>query len=210
MRYGLGIDTGGTYTDAVIFDFENEKVISTAKSITVKENLTIGINSAIEQLLPEVLDLVKLVSLSTTLATNACVEGKGSRAKLVMIGCNEEIAVRYGREYGLPETKEIIFLIGGHNQEGEIINEPDWDFLKRKVDECIHKTDTFAVVELWGIKNANFEIKAKEMIVDWTNMQVVCGHELTGEINSLKRAASALLNAQLIPIINDLCFYYFI
>lgn len=203
MKYGLGIDTGGTYTDAVIFDFENEKVICTAKSITVKEDLTIGINGAIEQLLPEALDMVKLVSLSTTLATNACVEGKGSRAKLIMIGCDEEIAARYGRKYGLPETKEIIFLSGGHNQEGEIINEPDWDFLKIKVGECIHKTDAFAVVELWGMRNAGFEKKAKEMIADWTGRQVVCGHELTGEINSLKRSASALLNAQLIPIIND-------
>ena len=203
MRYGLGIDTGGTYTDAVVFDFENEKVIGTAKSITVKEDLTTGINGAIEQLPPEVFDMVKLVSLSTTLATNACVEGKGSRAKLVMIGCYEKIAARYGKEYGLPETKEIIFLGGGHNQQGKILNEPDWNFLKARVNECKHETDAFAVVELWGIRNAGFEKKAKEMIADWTGMQVVCGHELTGEINSLKRAASALLNAQLIPIINE-------
>lgn len=199
----MGIDTGGTYTDAVIFDFENKKVISTAKSITVKEDLTIGINGAIELLPLEVLDRVKLVSLSTTLATNACVEGKGSRAKLVLIGCDEDIAAKYGRGYGLPETKEMIFVSGGHSQQGEIVNEPDWDFLKTKVDECLYKTDAFAVVELWGIRNANFEKKAKEMIVDRTGMQVVCGHELTGELNSLKRAASALLNAQLIPIIND-------
>lgn len=198
----MGIDTGGTYTDAVIFDFENEKTISMAKAITVKEDLTVGINNALNQLLPEMLDEVKLVSLSTTLATNACVEGKGSRAKLVLIGCNEEIAAKYGREYGLPETQEIIFLNGGHNQQGEIINEPDWDFLKSKVDECRYEIDAFAVVELWGIRNAGFEKKAKELIVDWTSMQVVCGHELTGEINSLKRAASALLNAQLIPLIN--------
>lgn len=203
MRYGLGIDTGGTYTDAVIFDFESKKVINTAKSITVKEDLTIGINASIKQLPPEILSIVGLVSLSTTLATNACVEGKGSRAKLVLIGCDEGIAAKYGREYGLPETKEMIFLSGGHNQQGQMVNEPDWDFLKTEIGKCSNNTDAFAVIELWGVRNAGFEKKAKEMITSWTGKQVVCGHELTNELNSLKRAASALLNAQLIPVIND-------
>lgn len=203
MKYGLGIDTGGTYTDAVIYDFENDKILSTAKSITVKEDLTIGINGVLDQLPPNILVMVKLVSLSTTLATNACVEGKGNRAKLVLIGCNEEIAARYGKEYGLPEKKDIIFLDGGHNQQGKIVDEPDWDFLKAKVLESKHETDAFAVVELWGTRNADFEKKAKKLIIDWTGMQVVCGYELNGEANSLKRAASTLLNAQLIPTIND-------
>jgi N-methylhydantoinase A/oxoprolinase/acetone carboxylase beta subunit len=203
MRYGLGIDTGGTYTDAVIFDFKTETVAAAAKSVTVKEDLTVGISGAIEGLPVELLDMVKLISLSTTLATNACVEGKGSRAKLVMIGCDEEIADRYGREYGLPATKDIIFLGGGHDQQGEIKEEPNWDYLKERVEECRREVDAFAVVELWGIRNPDFEKKAKSLVSAWTGMQTVCGHELTGEVNSLKRAASALLNAQLIPIINE-------
>ena len=203
MKYGLGIDTGGTYTDAAIYDFEEKKIISTAKSITVKENLTIGINGAIGQFSAETLDGVKLVSLSTTLATNACVEGKGSRAKLIMIGCDPKTVAKYGHEYGLPAAADIILLGGGHNQKGEIIGEPDWDFLKANVDEIARKIDAFAVVEIWGTRNSDFEKKARDMIVSWTGLQVICGHELSGELNSLKRAASALLNAQLIPIIND-------
>lgn len=70
MQYGLGIDTGGTYTDAVIFDFENNKVISTAKSITVKEDLTIGINGALSQIPQEMITAIMLVSLSTIKAQN--------------------------------------------------------------------------------------------------------------------------------------------
>ncbi|AET69843.1 N-methylhydantoinase A/acetone carboxylase, beta subunit [Desulfosporosinus orientis DSM 765] len=203
MQYGLGIDTGGTYTDAVIFDFENNKVISTAKSITVKEDLTIGINGALSQIPQEMITAIMLVSLSTTLATNACIEGKGCRAKLVLIGFDEDIVAKYGHEYGLPEKAEIIFLSGGSNQQGEITYEPDWDFLKTKVENCNYIIDTFAVVELWGVRNSNVEKKAKALLNDWTGKQVVCGHELTDELNSLKRAASALINVQLIPIIND-------
>jgi N-methylhydantoinase A/oxoprolinase/acetone carboxylase beta subunit len=98
MKYGLGIDTGGTYTDAVIYEFENHTLLAAAKSVTVKEDLTIGINSTLELLPQDMLGKVKLVSLSTTLATNACVEGKGSRAKLILIGCDSDIVGKYGGE----------------------------------------------------------------------------------------------------------------
>lgn len=203
MRYGLGIDTGGTYTDAVIYDFENGLIKATAKSVTIKEDLTIGINSTLDLLSQDMLKEVGLVSLSTTLATNACVEGKGSRAKLILLGCDADIVGKHGRECGLPDAREIIFLQGGHNQQGEAVSEPDVDYLKAELDKCMRNTDAFAVVELWGIKNPDFEKLIKEFITGYTGKLTICGHELTGEVNSLKRAASALLNAQLIPLINE-------
>jgi len=203
LDYGLGIDTGGTYTDAVIYDFKSNSILSCAKSITIKENLTLGINNSLMQLPQELLKKVKFVSISTTLATNACVEGKGGRAVLVLIGCDRDIVRVHGTKYGLPPVEEIIFVDGGHNQQGEVSSEPDWHCFRQKVEEFRNKADSFAVVELWGIRNPDYERKAKQLIMEWTGMPVVCGHELTAEINSLKRAASALLNAQLLPLIND-------
>ncbi|MGI6778184.1 MAG: hydantoinase/oxoprolinase family protein [Acetivibrionales bacterium] len=203
MKYGLGIDTGGTYTDAVIFDFETKAIISSAKSVTIKEDLTLGINNALQQLPVDKLSEVMLVSLSTTLATNACVEGKGSRAVLILIGCDRDIVEEYGVKYGLPDSDRIIFLDGGHDQEGHVKNEPDWNYLKRRISEFEKTADAFAVVELWGIRNIDYERKSKDFISEWTGKPVVCGHDLTDEVNSLKRAASALLNAQLIPLVND-------
>lgn len=203
MKYGLGIDTGGTYTDAVIYDFDGRAIISTAKSITVKEDLTVGINGAIDLLPSECLEQVRLVSLSTTLATNACVEGKGSRAKLILIGCDPKTVAKYGHEYGLPDAREIIILDGGHDQKGDVIAEPDWNLLKTRINACRHDIDAYAVVEMWGMRNGDFERKTRDLLTEWTGQQVICGQALTGELNSLKRAASALLNAQLIPIIDD-------
>lgn len=202
MKYGLGIDTGGTYTDAVIYDFGSSKILVSAKSATIKENLSIGINNVLGQLPKEMLQEISFVSLSTTLATNACVEGKGGRAVLIMLGCSRDVVERYGREYGLPPAGDIIFLDGGHNQQGDVKTEPDWSILKEKVMACKDSTDSFGVVELWGIRNPEHEQKAKELIMEWTGMPVVCGHELTPELNSLKRAVSVLLNAQLIFLIN--------
>lgn len=83
---GIGIDTGGTYTDAVVYDFETKEVLCSGKSLTTKRDLTIGIRNALDVLSEESMKRAEFISLSTTLATNACVEGIGGRVKLVFIG----------------------------------------------------------------------------------------------------------------------------
>lgn len=203
MKYGLGIDTGGTYTDAVIFDFDENRILCTGKSLTVKEDLATGIRNVLDKLPKEYFSDLKLVSLSTTLATNACVEGKGARVALVFMGCDENTVAQYGREYGLDEAEVMIFIEGGHNLQGEVVKVPDWTILKEKVQSQASKVDSFVVTQMWGTRNPEFEIMAKELIGQWTGKPVLCAHELIGELNFLKRAATALLNARLIPIINE-------
>ena len=203
MTLGLGIDTGGTYTDAVIYDFTNKEILDSSKSITMKENLIECIGNTLNGLKTEFLSKVKAVSLSTTLATNACIEGKGGRAKLILIGCDKSVAGSYGSEYGLPSAKDIIFLDGGHDMKGNVVKEPDWTLLKQQIDLIGDSVDSYAVVEIWGMNNCDFEKHVKSLIVEMTGKKVICGHELTAKINLLKRAASALLNAQLIPLIEE-------
>ena len=65
MSILLGIDTGGTYTDAVLFD-EEHGVMDSAKSLTTKHDLSIGVGKAIEAVLPTDSSLIRLVSISTT------------------------------------------------------------------------------------------------------------------------------------------------
>src|SRR4030043_520170 len=72
----LGIDTGGTYTDAVLLDDECG-VIGKAKALTTKYDLSVGIRGAMEAVLSNPPPDIRAVSLSTTLATNAIVEGQG-------------------------------------------------------------------------------------------------------------------------------------
>ena len=83
MHLAIGIDTGGTFTDGVIVDLDTGSVICKAKALTTREDLKICIGEAFcgldQALFPE----IKLVSLSTTLATNSIVEGKGSRVGLL-------------------------------------------------------------------------------------------------------------------------------
>ena len=88
----LGIDTGGTYTDAVLFDEESGTVVAAAKALTTRHDLAIGIADAVGSVLDgSNVDAasIALVSLSTTLATNALVEGQGGRVALVLVGFDD-------------------------------------------------------------------------------------------------------------------------
>ena len=80
MKLGLGIDTGGTYTDAVIYDFDGGSALAWGKAPTTRENLADGIAAAMDTLPGDLIRQVGRVALSTTLATNACVEGRGGRS----------------------------------------------------------------------------------------------------------------------------------
>ena len=85
MKTGLGVDAGGTYTDAVIFDFEKNITVCKAKSLTTRWDFTVGISKALEQLDQDLLRKIELVSLSTTLATNAIVENEGQKVGLILM-----------------------------------------------------------------------------------------------------------------------------
>ncbi len=103
----LGIDTGGTYTDAVLWSEAggaNGKVLAKAKALTTRHDLAVGISGAVDAVLEKAGTdpaAIKLVSMSTTLATNALVEGQGGRVALVMIGFSEGDLARDGLKAAL-------------------------------------------------------------------------------------------------------------
>ena len=94
-RVMLGIDTGGTYTDAVLVssDVVSSVVVASSKSLTTRTDLSVGIGRAIDAVMADA-DVaagdIELVSLSTTLATNALVEGRGGRVALVGLSLDPE------------------------------------------------------------------------------------------------------------------------
>jgi N-methylhydantoinase A/oxoprolinase/acetone carboxylase beta subunit len=85
--YGIGIDTGGTYTDAVLFDLREHQVISVSKRPTIHHRLELSIVQALDDIFPVAkAEAVRKIAFSTTLATNAIVEGRMSRVGLIVIG----------------------------------------------------------------------------------------------------------------------------
>ena len=82
---GLGIDAGGTYTDAVIYDLGEKRLLAKSKALTTYHNLVEGIRNALSQLPTAQLSAVQVTSLSTTLATNSIVEGRGHKVGLIAL-----------------------------------------------------------------------------------------------------------------------------
>src|ERR1700688_4135778 len=96
----LGLDTGGTFTDAVLL-VDGRRVIASAKALTTPWNLAVGIGKAIRPvlaLLPAGASRgdVSLVSVSTTLATNAVVENRFSPVCTLLIGFDDAMVERSG------------------------------------------------------------------------------------------------------------------
>ena len=91
----LGLDTGGTHTDAVVYDPRPGRVLATAKALTTHHDLSIGLIGALRAISglkwPGGLAAIGRVNLSTTLATNAVAEGLGGRIGLVLIGCQNAV-----------------------------------------------------------------------------------------------------------------------
>ncbi|MEY3446126.1 MAG: hypothetical protein RIR45_881, partial [Pseudomonadota bacterium] len=105
--YLIGVDTGGTYTDAAIIEAKGHRVIASAKAITTKGDLAIGVTEAITRAiaqLPQGLrpQDISMVSVSTTLATNAVVEGHGSAVGVVLVGFDAAMVERTGIAKAFP------------------------------------------------------------------------------------------------------------
>ena len=204
MKTGIGIDTGGTYTDAVIFDFDNKTILGAAKALTTKEDLSIGIMEALDKLTKDLVSAAETVSLSTTLATNACVEDRGGKAKLIFFGGDKRVIEKYGHEYGLPPEKEIYIQKSYTKFSGEKERDPDWDLYSSALDDGFGDYEGVGIIEIYAMRNsAVVEKKAKELFQKKHDIPVVCGHELTNELNCLQRGASLLLNARLFPVIQE-------
>lgn len=195
-KLGLGIDAGGTYTDAVIYNFSDGKVLSKGKGLTTKWDYTIGIEDAIAQLDAELLKKADVVSVSTTLATNAIVEGYGQKVGLLLMpsGIYDPEKI---------DSEPVQVIAGGMTISGaetESVNPEE----VRKVSRRMAEKDgvkAFAVSGYAGSVNPRHELAVKEIIFKETGLHVCCGHELSDLLNFYVRANTAVLNSRIISLL---------
>ena len=205
MRIGIGIDTGGTCTDAVAFDLDGRAVLAKGKALTTHSRLQTGICAALDTLPQEMIRQAEIVSLSTTLATNACLEGKGSRCRLVIFGLTDELVRRFriDENYGIPLDRVLCIDTKG-SADGLRIDVPDWDDVLARHGSWLRDADVLACSELYSANNgAPAEKGFSALTMDRLGIQTVCASEITSELNVIARGATAMLNARLLPIIND-------
>lgn len=202
MAYQLGLDTGGTYTDAVLID-DNQTVVASAKSLTTHEDLIQGLRGATQAVLSDQLRPITLVSLSTTLATNALVEGRGRPVCLVLIGYRQEQLSKARLVEALGRDPHG-FVAGGHSASGDPVCNLDVAALTELINSVKDSVEAFAVSSLFSVRNPEHENQAQALIQKLSGKPVSCGHSLSSGLDAPRRALTALLNARLIPMIRSL------
>lgn len=202
----LGIDTGGTFTDAVLYS-TSQGIVRRAKSLTTHEDLSVGIRDVIERIDSDTAtplsDLVQVTSISTTLATNAIVEGRGGTVCLLLIGHQPEALDRADLRSAI-RNDPVEFIDGGHTALGDELNVLDLHAAEAAIIRHASSVTAFAVAALFSVRNTAHEVAVRNLILKLTDKPVTCTFELTANLNAPRRATTAVLNARLIAPISQL------
>ncbi len=195
----IGIDAGGTYTDAVLIRMntdpgKDEKpmtVLASGKALTTYPDPIGGIRNVLDLFDPEMLKAAGKVCVSTTFATNAVLEKNIAPVGLVLIGEQKEPDDRVGCR---------IKVAGGYDHNGKEAAELDEESIRAFVGKTKDSVSAYAVSAVFGVFNTEHEIRAKQIITEMTGYPVVCGHELTRSLGAHERALTSYLNASLLPV----------
>lgn len=195
----IGIDTGGTFTDGVICDLASGEILCKSKVITNRSDLYQAVDHCLNELADrthdcggDVFSRVVMTCLSTTLATNAIVEGQGAEVGLLLIG--REV------EGDLP-TAHTRTLPGGCDIHGRITEALDLEATQDAIQRMRPQVDAFAVSGYMSVRNPEQELAVRDLVSRLTGYPVVCGHQLSGDLGVYERTVTAVLNARLIPLI---------
>lgn len=206
MTRVIGLDTGGTYTDAALVDTDAGRVVATGKALTTRDDLSIGVGGAIRRILDNYdgdASDIGLISLSTTLATNAVVEGVGGRVCLVMIGFDEDALGRADLARALGQD-DVFFISGGHAADGAEQAVLDEGAIRAAASKTGSDVSAYAVAAHFATRNPAHERRARDIIRDITGCPVTCSHELSSALGGPRRALTAVLNARLINLLDRL------
>ena len=179
----LGIDVGGTFTDAVILD--GSRPISMAKVPTTHENVLQGIVHALDKVLKSPEKITRAV-ISSTIVTNSLAEGKLPPVFLAVIpGPGVNI------ENSFPVKPYIVS--GCVDHRGKITAALDW---KKHPDLFAHVTASSAVSCKFAVRDPQLENLLAYELSKHGAGKVYTGSELNGELNFIRRTNSAYFSAQ--------------
>jgi len=197
QKYIIGIDTGGTYTDAVLLDVQSGDVLAAAKKPTTHYQLAQGTGEALAELFaggtvqPGQIDAV---CVSSTLATNSVVENKGARVAVIVIG--------YVKHFRLP-VKAVVYVKGGHDIKGDEAEPLDVDYLVQLVEGLKTEVDAYGVCAAMSMKNPTHELVTEKAIHLLDPKPVFCSHRISDLTGMQERAATAGLHAKLMPVMEE-------
>ncbi|WP_029138046.1 hydantoinase/oxoprolinase N-terminal domain-containing protein [Nakamurella lactea] len=198
----VGLDVGGTNTDAVVVD-EAGEVLTWHKSATTPDVLD-GIRSALAAVLADVdREAVGQVMLGTTHPVNALIRRRGlARVGILRIAAPATLSISplssWPRDLAALVRGQVEIIRGGHEYEGTEISPLDEDATAAFARDCRDRVDAIAVTGVTSPANPDHELRARAIITEilGDDFPVTLGHEVGG-LGLLERENSAVLNGAL-------------
>lgn len=202
----LGIDVGGTNTDAVVLDSE-DNVLAKKKTPTTSD-VTGGIIKAMRRVLTEVKKgEIKHVMVGTTHCTNAIAEREGlAETAVIRIGAPATLSIRPLFEW--PENlrqatgDHVQIFEGGHEFSGEEMNELDEEGIEDFLEDLKDEVETVSITSVFSPVNPEHEDRAEEIAESvLEDVPISLSNEI-GSIGLLERENATALNAALVPVMD--------
>ena len=213
MALRVGVDIGGTFTDAIAISDNGE--ISTAKALTTSGRLADGVLSAIEALNIDVSGIDYFVH-GTTAGLNAFLEKRGARVALITTrGFRDVYEIgranrpdMYNLKYKSPrpliERRDRFEVTERLTSDGAVHTPVDTNEIKELVPHLKANYDAVAIVLLHSYKNPTHEQEiAKYLTSALPNLSIVTSSVVAPEWREYERTSTTAISAYIAPIINE-------
>ena len=183
----IGIDVGGTHIDGVVI---GDRKILKKKKLATGENLFQDIWELLKILIEDIdKNKISRINLSTTVSTNAIVQGKISKiAMFIQTGA--------GRNYDfLKPGDENINLRGNVDHRGYLIKGFEEKEILDQIDGLKKKgIKNCGIVGKFSTRNPEEEIRAANILKDKGMEHISMGHRMSGNLNFPRRVYTTYLN----------------
>jgi len=205
MSYRIGVDVGGTNTDAVVID-DADRVIARAKAPTTSDVVS-GIRAALAQVLVSDPDEpVVAAMLGTTQCTNAVIERRGLRnVAILRLGAPATTAVQpladWPADLKAAVAGPVSIVAGGHDYTGRELAPLDAAGVRRAAAEAAEMRMPIAVIGVFSAVNPEHELRAAEICAEvMGDDQSISISSGIGSIGFLERENATVLNAALTDV----------
>jgi N-methylhydantoinase A len=209
--YRLGVDIGGTFTDALAVNEETGEILE-SKLSTTPEDPSIGFLRSVEKILGKDLSKVSTLIHSSTITTNIVVTRSGAKVGLVTTkGFRDLLEIGRGNRkhsYDLRWIKPAPLVPrylrkevdGRVNYSGKVIEQLDEDGARRVARELKKEdVESVAVCFLFSYMNPKHELKMKKIIQEVTGCDVDTSYEVAPEYREFERISTVVVNSYVKP-----------
>ncbi|BCS17379.1 uncharacterized protein APUU_10207S [Aspergillus puulaauensis] len=225
QRYRIGVDVGGTNTDAVLIDLDSMSIIASHKSATTPD-VTTGITSAVRKVIETAqvaLSAIGCVIVGTTHFVNAVVQRSSSLRPVAVIRLCGGPDDGFGR--GIPPFIDFpadlrfciesspYFCHGGYQISGEEISAVDEEEIRSVAEQLVGEgIENVVISGMYAPLNHSQEVAVRDILLQAIDQSVRNGqsnssskpritlsHAVSG-LGFLARENAAILNATLRPL----------